>query len=90
MILVILMKNKKILIISECFYPEEFKINDIALSWAEKGFDIDVMTLIPTYPKGVVFSGFNNKLFSKENYKNINTIYQMKFFLSLIMLVPCI
>ena len=35
------MNKKKILIVTECFYPEEFKINDIAISWKEKGFDID-------------------------------------------------
>ena len=34
-----MIKNKKILIVTECFYPEEFKINDIALSWKNKGYD---------------------------------------------------
>ena len=32
--------SKKILIISECFYPEEFKINDIAIDWQNKGFQM--------------------------------------------------
>ena len=36
------MTDKKILIVSECFYPEEFKINDVAISWIEKGFDIEL------------------------------------------------
>jgi len=50
-----LTKSKKILIVTECFYPEEFKINDIALSWKDKGYDVDVLTLTPTYPLGKVF-----------------------------------
>ena len=66
------MNKKKILIVSECFYPEEFKINDIAISWREKGFDIDVITLIPTYPFGKVYEGYKNRLFSKEYYKGIS------------------
>ena len=72
------MKNhKKILIITEFFFPEEFKINDIALSWKEKGYEIDVLTLTPSYPFGEVFPGYKNKLFSNEIYKGIN-IYRVR------------
>ena len=38
------MKSKKILIVTECFYPEEFKINDLALSWKNKGYEVDILT----------------------------------------------
>jgi len=68
--------KRKILIVTECFYPEEFKINDIAISWIEQGFDIDVITLIPTYPFGKVYDGYKNKLFSKDYYKGIS-IYRV-------------
>jgi glycosyltransferase involved in cell wall biosynthesis len=67
-----LIKNKKILIVTECFYPEEFKINDVALSWKDKGYDVDVLTLVPTYPLGKVFPGFRNGLFRKDEYQGIN------------------
>ena len=65
---------KKILIVTECFYPEEFKINDVALSWKDKGYDVDVLTLNPTYPLGVVFPGYKNGFFQKDEYKGINII----------------
>ena len=65
-------KNKKILIVTECFYPEEFKINDVALSWKNKGYDVDVLTLAPTYPLGRVFSGYKNSFFRKDEYQGIN------------------
>ena len=42
--------NKKILIVSECFYPEQSKANDIAIEWLKKGFEVDILTLAPTYP----------------------------------------
>jgi len=67
-----LIKNKKILIVTECFYPEEFKINDVALSWKNKGYDVDVLTLAPTYPLGRVFSGYKNNFFRKDEYQGIN------------------
>ena len=65
-------KNKKILIVTECFYPEEFKINDIALSWSSKGYDVDVLTLVPTYPLGKVFLGYKNGFFRKDKYRGVN------------------
>ena len=71
-----MIKNKKILIITECFHPEEFRINDLSESWSEKGFNIDVLTLVPTYPVGKVFSGYKNSLFKKDKYKKIN-IYRV-------------
>ena len=67
-----MIKNKKILIVTECFYPEEFKINDVALSWKNKGYDVDVLTLAPTYPLGRVFSGYKNNFFRKDEYQGIN------------------
>jgi len=67
-----LTKNKKILIVTECFYPEEFKINDIALSWKDKGYDVDVLTLAPTYPLGKIFPGFRNSFFRKDEHQGIN------------------
>jgi glycosyltransferase involved in cell wall biosynthesis len=62
---------KKILIVTECFYPEEFKINDVALSWKDKGYDVDVLTLTPTYPLGKVFPGYKNGFFQKDEYHGV-------------------
>ena len=71
------MIKKKILIISEYFYPEEFKINDLALRWAELGHEVHVLTQTPTYPFGEVFSSYSNSWFSTEKY-NAVTIYRVK------------
>ncbi len=58
---------------TECFYPEEFKINDVAVGWIDKGYDVDVLTLVPSYPQGKVFSGYKNRfIYQKDNYKGIN------------------
>jgi len=67
---------KKILIVTECFYPEEFKINDLALAWKSKGYAVGVLTLVPTYPLGKVFPNFKNRLFQKDEYQGIN-VYRM-------------
>ena len=71
------MNKKKILIVTEYFYPEEFKINEVAVAWKEKGYDVDILTQNPTYPFGQVFDGFSNKWYSKETYKGMD-IYRVK------------
>ena len=79
-ILIIIITNvvnkKRILIVTECFYPEEFKINEIALYWKSIGYDVGVLTLAPTYPKGKIHKNYKNKLFQKERYQGMN-IYRV-------------
>ena len=48
----------KILIISQYFYPENFKINDIAISLVQKGHEVEVLTGTPNYPFGDFYNGF--------------------------------
>ena len=54
---------KKILIVSEVFYPEEFKINELALEWKNKGYEVDILTIVPSYPASEIYSGYENKWF---------------------------
>ena len=72
-----ILSKKSILIVSEYFYPEEFKINEVALEWKKKGYSVDVLTTVPTYPESKVYDGYENKLYQKENYDGIN-IYRVK------------
>ena len=72
-----MIKIKKILIVSECFYPEEFKINDVALAWKDQGLEVSVLTLSPTYPRGKVFAGYKNPFFYKEKFEQI-TVYRVR------------
>jgi len=69
--------KSKILIVTEYFYPEEFKINEIALAWGEKGYEVDVLTQTPTYPQGKTFDGYSNRWYTKDIYEGIN-IYRVK------------
>jgi len=59
---------KKILVVSQYFYPENFRINDIAIQLVKKGFDVTVLTGLPNYPKGKYFKGFNIFRTNKDRY----------------------
>lgn len=47
-----------VLIVSQYFWPENFRINDLALGLKERGHSVTVLTGIPNYPAGKVFSGY--------------------------------
>ena len=52
-------KKKNILIVTPHFYPEDFKVNDIAFKLQKDGFDVSVVTCIPNYPQGKFFKGYS-------------------------------
>ncbi len=62
----------KILIVSQYYYPENFKINDLSTSLIAKGHHVEVLTAIPNYPKGTFFKGYNFFSRRKEIINNIN------------------
>lgn len=48
----------KILIISQRYWPENFRITDIAETLVTLGHDVTVLTGLPNYPKGYIFDGY--------------------------------
>lgn len=48
----------KILVISQYFYPENFRVNTLCRELADRGHDVTVMTAYPQYPGGVIFDGY--------------------------------
>lgn len=50
--------KKHILVVSQYFYPETFRINDMCQEWVKRGYKITVVTGIPNYPMGKTFEGY--------------------------------
>lgn len=48
----------KILIVTQYFYPENFKSNDLAFELKKRGHDVTVLTGLPNYPEGEIFEGY--------------------------------
>jgi glycosyltransferase involved in cell wall biosynthesis len=48
----------KLLVLSQYFWPESFRINDIVRSCVAKGLEVEVLTTTPNYPGGRVFDGY--------------------------------
>ncbi|MFD2907240.1 glycosyltransferase family 4 protein [Flavobacterium ardleyense] len=48
----------KILIVTQYFFPENFKSNDLAFELQKRGHEVTVLTGIPNYPEGKIFEGY--------------------------------
>lgn len=66
--------KKHILVITQYFFPEQFRINDICTAWVKRGYKVTVITGIPNYPQGKYYTDYG--LFSKrkERYNGVDII----------------
>lgn len=64
----------RILIFTQYFWPEGFRINDLALGLQERGHEVTIMTGIPNYPDGRFFSGYGLLERRVESYHGMKVI----------------
>lgn len=50
----------KILVVCQYYYPEPFRVSDICQELAARGHEVTVITGVPNYPEGVVYSGYED------------------------------
>jgi len=60
-----------ILIVTQYFWPENFRINDLASGLLERGHKVEVVTGIPNYPGGKIFRDHGYFIKRKDYYKGI-------------------
>lgn len=48
----------KVLLVSQCFWPETFRINETAQALRSAGCEVTVLTGQPNYPDGKIFPGY--------------------------------
>lgn len=61
----------KILIFNQYFWPESFRINEVACALKAFGHEVEVITGKPNYPEGRFFSGYSAWGIKKETWKGI-------------------
>lgn len=58
----------KVLVVSQYFWPEGFRINDVVRTLVERGISVDVFTGKPNYPEGKIFPGYRLWGIQTEQY----------------------
>lgn len=63
--------KKRILVITQYFYPENFRINDLVQELKKRDYDITVLTGLPNYPKGEYYDGYSRDKNCDEIWNDI-------------------
>ena len=76
----------KILFLTDNFPPESnapaTRTYEHCTKWVSLGYDVTVITCFPNFPKGQVYSGYKNKLYSLEDINGIKVIRVWSFITS--------
>jgi glycosyltransferase involved in cell wall biosynthesis len=66
----------KVLIVSQYFWPENFRINELAQELQKNGVKIDILTGKPNYPSGSIYEGYDVLGCTSDIWQDI-TIYRV-------------
>jgi colanic acid biosynthesis glycosyl transferase WcaI len=69
-------RPKRLLIVGQHYWPETFRISDIAEGLVERGYQVDVLCGTPNYPSGKFFKGYGFFRNKHETHKGV-TIYRV-------------
>lgn len=64
----------KVLVVSQYFWPENMRINDLVRDLTAKGHQVTVLTGLPNYPEGKVFERFRNNPEAFAHYEGAEVI----------------
>ncbi len=70
----------KILVVSQYFWPENFRVNELVKELADHGCHVTVLTGLPNYPAGKIFSEFKKDPKKYSYYENIR-VYRVPIIL---------
>ena len=70
----------RILVISQYFWPETFRINDLVKFWRDNNHQVDILTGSPNYPEGKLFSEYKLDKKKFDNYYGAS-IFRIPIFL---------
>lgn len=64
----------RLLVISQYFWPENFRINDLVADMVARGHEITVLTGRPNYPSGQFFPGYGWRKPDTEDYRGAKVV----------------
>ena len=70
--------SKKILVVSQRFWPENNQINDICEGFIERGYSVDVLCGQPNYPGGEFYKGYSSFKPGREEHRKMNIYRTME------------
>jgi colanic acid biosynthesis glycosyl transferase WcaI len=67
-------QSMRILVVSQYFHPENFRVNDLSAWLVDRGHEVTVLTGIPNYPSGRFFPGYDVTRRRHETWKGVEIV----------------
>ncbi|MFK0087795.1 glycosyltransferase family 4 protein [Pseudomonas sp. NPDC090755] len=64
----------RVLVVTQYFWPENMRINDLVRDFSEKGHEVTVLTGLPNYPEGKVFDAYRNNPADFDTYAGAKVV----------------
>ncbi len=64
----------RILVVSQYFWPENFRVNDLVKEWVQRGHQVTVLTGIPNYPAGKIFEAYREQPSAFATYEGAEVV----------------
>jgi glycosyltransferase involved in cell wall biosynthesis len=64
----------RVLVVTQYFWPENFRINDLCAELVRRGHEVSVLTGTPNYPEGILFPEFLSNPANYNVYKGCSII----------------
>lgn len=64
----------RLLVVTQYFWPENFRINDLVAEFVKRGHQVTVLTGLPNYPEGKVFEQFRADPVKYSNYQGAEIV----------------
>lgn len=69
----------KILIVTQYYFPESFKSNDLSFELQKRGHNVTVLTGLPNYPEGKMYEGYGYFKNRKQMINGVKVIRSLLF-----------
>ncbi len=70
----------KVLVVSQHFWPESFRINDVVVDLARAGCEVEVLTGQPNYPEGSIFPGYRALSAGRQEFRPGIAVHRVPLF----------
>jgi colanic acid biosynthesis glycosyl transferase WcaI len=64
----------RVLVVTQYFWPEQFRVNDLVVGLRERGHEVTVLTGMPNYPQGRIYGGYGFFRPSVQTYEGATVI----------------
>lgn len=61
----------RVLVVSQHYWPESFRINDICEYFVEQGCEVEVLCGLPNYPLGEIYRGYTRRRNRREVHRGV-------------------